>query len=671
MRIGLFTDTFPPDLNGVANSTHILFQQLKAHGHDVYVVCTRKGTGWAQWNESHDVLRLAGVKFKHLYGYAVTTPWHVNALNEIRALNLDVIHVQTEFGVGIFARTCSRTLGIPLVSTYHTSYEDYTHYINILNSDRLDERMKSAVGWFSKFMSDTCVEVIAPSKKTHDLLLSYHVNSDINIVPTGLDLNQFHPSNQPPGKTAEIRRAYGYTADERLVIYVGRIAEEKALDLVIDGFHLAEAEGCKLHLLIVGGGPDMERLQKYTEEKNMHSVTLAGPKPADEVADYYRSADFFVSASLSETQGMTFVEAMAAGLPLLARKDSVLDELLVDGKTGWYFSDASDLAKKLFQLEQLPEEQLKAMKEAALQQIKPLSAEVFYEKALQVYEKAINSYRNMLVVEDVQVKQDIVQVYLQDMQGRTREDIRLLMSLDDYYNEGIRKGTRLSAARIDEIQKKQAGALAWRQILRRIAVKDRTRKEVYDWLTKKTSCSIETINSIVEKLEEKGYVDDERYCEENLTRMKNSLYGEDRMIRTLRKKGISLELIKRKLQEQPVEELEQAKRYARKAASSISDTSLRMKQRKLKNKLLANGYSPDVADEVTASFDWEHDNAKELDSLRKCAHKARKRYLRKYSGTKLRNTVYRYCSAQGYQPEDIYVILDEMEWNEDDKDQGI
>ena len=114
MRIGLFSDTFPPDLNGVANSTYILFRELKKHGHDVYVVATRPGTGWAKWNDEHDVLRLAGVTVKRLYGYAVTTPFHINALNEIRALDLDVIHVQTEFGVGIFGRIVGEILNVPV-----------------------------------------------------------------------------------------------------------------------------------------------------------------------------------------------------------------------------------------------------------------------------------------------------------------------------------------------------------------------------------------------------------------------------------------------------------------------------------------------------------------------------------------------------------------------------
>ena len=229
MRIGLFSDTFPPDLNGVANSTYLLSEQLKKHGHDVFVVCTRKGTGWAKWNEDHTVLRLAGVTIKYLYGYAVTSPFHVNALNEVRELNLDVIHVQTEFGVGIFARFCAKQLNIPLVSTYHTSYEDYTHYINLLKSDRFDAQMKKAVAWFSKYMSDSSAAVIAPSEKTKKLLECYHVTSEIHVVPTGLDLELFAPEREDPGRTREIREAFGFGSDERTAIYLGRIAEEKAV----------------------------------------------------------------------------------------------------------------------------------------------------------------------------------------------------------------------------------------------------------------------------------------------------------------------------------------------------------------------------------------------------------------------------------------------------------
>ena len=663
MRIGLFSDTFPPDLNGVANSTWILFRELKKHGHNVYVVATRPGTGWAKWNEEHDVLRLAGVTVKRLYGYAVTQPFHINALNEIRDLNLDVIHVQTEFGVGIFARFCAKQLNIPLVSTYHTSYEDYTHYINLLNSDRFDAQVKKAVGWFSKYMSDNSAAVIAPSEKTKKLLECYHVTSEIHVVPTGLELEQFAPDRQPPGRTEEIRAGMGIRPDERLAIYVGRIAEEKSLDVVIDGFADAKEKGCSLRLLVVGGGPDLERLKKYTETKKISNVLFAGPKPAAEVADYYRSADFFVSASLSETQGMTFVEAMAAGLPLLARRDVVLEELLIEGRTGRYFTDAEDLARILKDMEQMSEEELSRMKEQVLKQVQPLSAEVFYERAIHVYERAIDLYEHMLIVEDVQVKEDIVQIYLGNMGRSSGEDIRLMMSLDDYYNEGIRKGMRLSSSAVERIRRKQDAVRAWRSCMRRIAAKDRTRKEIYDWLTRNTSCDIETVNEIVERLELKGYIDDERYCMENISRMKLALFGRERMIRELRKKGIPAEMISSMLEEQPDTEYEDAMAFAKRAARTLPDTSQRMKQNKLKAKLIAKGYSSEVADAVIAEFDFRDDSMEELDNLRKCAAKAKKRYEKKYEGTKLRNTVYRYCSAQGYNAEDIYAILDEMEWN--------
>ena len=145
--------------------------------------------------------------------------------------------------------------------------------------------------------------------------------------------------------------------------------------------------------------------------------------------------------------------------------------------------------------------------------------------------------------------------------------------------------------------------------------------------------------------------------------MKGALFGRERMIRELRKKGIPLEMINSMLEEQPDTEYEDAMAFARRSARTLPDTSQRMKQNKLKARLIAKGYSSEVADAVIAEFDFREDSKEELDNLRKCAAKAKKRYEKKYEGTKLRNTVYRYCSAQGYNAEDIYVILDEMEWN--------
>ena len=376
MRIGLFTDTFPPDINGVANSTYILFQELKKHGHDVFVIAPRKGAGSAQWNPDHTILRLAGIRLPKLYGYVATTPLHLNALTIIGDLHLDVIHAQTEFGVGMFARMCAHQYGIPTVITYHTTYEDYTHYANVFNSAAFDEKARQAVAYLTKIYANASVEVIAPSEKTKEMLERYHVRTNIHVVPTGLDLARFSALRFDPEKRRQIREEARVKEDERLVIYVGRIAEEKALDLVVRGFAKAKQANLKVKLLVVGGGPDREKLIRLAEEKGAaDSICFAGPRPAEQIPDYYRAADAFVSASLTETQGMTFIEALASGLPVLARHDEVLDALVLEGETGWYFADEETLVAKLRLLMQADQE---TMRLTCRKQVEPFSADVFY-----------------------------------------------------------------------------------------------------------------------------------------------------------------------------------------------------------------------------------------------------------------------------------------------------
>ncbi|NCB34076.1 MAG: glycosyltransferase [Erysipelotrichia bacterium] len=401
MRVGLFTDTFPPDVNGVANSTRILYEELRKNGHEAFVVAPYSGVGGAKWDETHTIMRLAGVTLKQLYGYTMTSPIHIFAMNEVKKMNLDIIHDQTEFGVGIFAHICAKQLGIPLVSTYHTTYEDYTHYVNLLNSDKFDDEAKKAVAYMTRVYGDACLEVIAPSIKTKDLLERYHVHADIRIVPTGLQLDEFDPIRGTAEKKHEIRSRYGIADDDNLIIYVGRIAEEKSLDLVIRGFKSAHDKGCRSKLLIVGGGPDQTKLENLASSLGLNGIVIfAGKRPSEEMPDYYHSADAFVSASLSETQGMTFIEAMASGLPLFARYDRVLDDILIPDSTGWFFEQEDDFADKLMHFEKIGPNVHQKIKQNCLEQVHPYSSEVFYDRAIQVYKDALHLYQNMQIIDD-------------------------------------------------------------------------------------------------------------------------------------------------------------------------------------------------------------------------------------------------------------------------------
>lgn len=662
MRIGLFSDTYPPQINGVANSTSILRDTLEKMGHEVYVVAPKK-IGSSDWSEDHKVLYLAGVELKFLYGYVMTSPLHIHAMNEIKKLNLDIIHAQTEFGVGILARMIANQENIPLVSTYHTTYEDYTHYVNFVNSNTVDSIAKKAVARLSKLYGDTSQAVIAPSSKTKDMLEKYKVGTPIFVVPTGLPLDKFSPVHLNKERSKEIRSEFHIKDDDKLIIYVGRIAEEKSLDLVIRGFIELQKTVDHVKLLIVGGGPDLESLEQLVKENNAEeTIHFAGPRPSEEMPDFYRSADAFISASLSETQGMTFIEALACGLPLFARYDEVLDGLLIDEDTGYYFEDEATIVSSIQKFISLTPEEQKHMHERCLEVVSPYSAEIFGKSVYDIYEFAIDRYQHLSVIDDIIVKEDAVQIFLL---SSTKEESRVTISLDDYSNYGLRKGSPISDEKIKELEARQDRLKAYQSCIRKLAAKDRTMKEMYDYLTKNFQLDIEIINDIIDTLEMKGYINDRRYCETAVSSMRYSLFGEERIIRDLKKKGLPLELIRDVLGTLPDEEVIHAKAYADKLQSSIHDESVRMKKSKIRQKLLLRGYNKDVVDEVVANLDYAEDELKQLENCRKCATKARKRYEKKYTGSELRNMIYRYSLAKGYESKDIYAILDEMEWDND------
>ena len=184
MRIGLFTDTYTPDINGVVSSIVTLQKELEKNGHDVFVITNHKA---ARMKKEGNVLRLPGLELKWLYGYKLSTPYHFAARDEVRKMNLDVIHVHTEFGVGMFARIVAKYLNIPVVTTYHTMYEDYTHYINRFDIDEVDKVSKKVISTFSRAISDSAQAVISPSEKTKETLQKYGVKTPIYVIPTGLN----------------------------------------------------------------------------------------------------------------------------------------------------------------------------------------------------------------------------------------------------------------------------------------------------------------------------------------------------------------------------------------------------------------------------------------------------------------------------------------------------
>jgi 1,2-diacylglycerol 3-alpha-glucosyltransferase len=662
MKIGLFTDTYLPDINGVATSIKTLEDELVKLGHEVYIITTKPEFSKSELNDR--VLRLPGLELKFLYGYVLGTPFQISAYNIIKSLELDIIHAHTEFSIGIFARICSRLLSIPLISTYHTTYEDYTHYVNLINSDIIDNMAKTVVAKLSKLYGDSSIEVISPSEKTKEMLLRYDIRSDIHVIPTGLDLKRFNVNNRDINKVKEIRDKYGILDDELFVISLGRIAEEKSIDIIIDAFKYVKEDNIKAKLLIVGSGPEEDSLKKQVKALNLEDyVIFAGKKPSEIVPSYYLASDVFVSASLTETQGLTFIEALASGLPVFARPDDVLNELVFDGKTGFYFNTPKELSEKLKKYIELNDEEKNIIKYNAVNVVKPFNSEEFGKKVLNIYKIAIAKYKEMFVIDEIRAKEDHVNIIVKSPNG---DEHKLIVTNETYINEGLRKDQKINQNILEKLKKEEIFVKAYQSCIGRIARRDRTRKEIYDWINNNFDIEIKDVNDIIKKLEDRGYIDDYRYAKSNIESMKLSLQGERRIIQNLKRKGIPYEVIQELLEDSDQnEELEHAIKWANKVKVSIKDTSVAMKKNKLYKKMMVQGYNHDIISLAMDHISFVDDENVEIDNLRKAAIKARKKYEKRFKGSKLRNNMFRYLFSIGYRTEDIYVVLDEMEWDDE------
>ena len=390
MKIGLFTDTYLPNINGVVTSVEMTRKKLEELNHEVYVFCSHPGL--LHIKQEDKIISLPGIELKKLYGYSLAHPVHPLMMEKIRELHLDVIHCHTEFGVGLFGVYCAKFLHIPLVKTYHTTYEDYTHYINPFEIETLDHGLKYAINKISKFSGNDCTRLISPSLKTKDLLLSYGISTPIDIIPTGIEIKRFSKSFKDKDILKQAKQEMS-SNDKMIFLYVGRIAQEKSLDMLIDAFKMVKENNLKAKLCIIGKGPQEQEIINTIDNEQLNEyISFLGSKPNDQIPAYYQSADCFISASTSETQGLTYIEALSSGLLVLGRDDEVVKDLVNDNENGFIFDNGKQLYEKINIVLNLDKDKLKQMKENALNSAKEYDADLFVEKILDTYTKAMNDY---------------------------------------------------------------------------------------------------------------------------------------------------------------------------------------------------------------------------------------------------------------------------------------
>ena len=389
MRIGLFTDTYPPFINGVSTSVEMLKNALEKKNHEVYLVTVNDSSIKYDYDEENHILKIPSIPIG-LYDYRLSRIYSLKMINLIKSWNLDVIHSHTELGIGICARLVAKQFNIPLIHTYHTMYKDYTHYVT---HGHFDKSSKKIVEYLTKFYCDTtATELIVPTNKTYRLFKeNYKFEKNIHIIPTGIEVGRFFKENVNKKEVDRLRKNLNLSKRDTVIIFVGRLAQEKNIEFLLNAEKKIINNHSNIKLLIVGDGPDKEKLEMFSRKLGIErNVIFTGKVAWDDMPVYYQLANFFATASKTETQGLTVIEAMAAGITPVCIRDEAFLTAITDNLNGFIFDNIDEYVEIILKLEKNKQERAKISGQARIQ-AEHFSSAQFADNVLVVYNKAIEN----------------------------------------------------------------------------------------------------------------------------------------------------------------------------------------------------------------------------------------------------------------------------------------
>ncbi|HEK9107718.1 glycosyltransferase family 4 protein [Streptococcus equi subsp. zooepidemicus] len=338
MRVGLFTDTYFPQVSGVATSIRTLKEELEKEGHEVYIFTTTDKH--VKRFEDPTIIRLPSVPFVSFTDRRVVYRGLISSYKIAKEYHLDIIHTQTEFSLGLLGKMVGKALRIPVVHTYHTQYEDYVSYI--ANGKIIRPSMvKPLLRGYLKDLDG----VICPSRIVLNLLEGYEVTIPKRVIPTGIALENYVREDIKKEDVAALRKELAISDDETMLLSLSRVSYEKNIQAIIHQLPAVLSENSRIKLVIVGDGPYLQALKELAVSSGVEDhVVFTGMIAHDQVGLYYKACDFFISASTSETQGLTYIESLASGKPIIAHGNPYLDDLITDKMFGTLYYAESELS---------------------------------------------------------------------------------------------------------------------------------------------------------------------------------------------------------------------------------------------------------------------------------------------------------------------------------------
>jgi glycosyltransferase involved in cell wall biosynthesis len=325
LHIGIFTDSYLPYTSGVVRSIVTFSNELRRLGHRVSIFAPSYGNS----RPEKDIYRFHSLRAPTFKEFALAIPVAPALPRVLRELRIDLIHVHSPFLMGQLGARMARQLGLPLVATYHTLYEEYVHYFPL--APRL---MRKAVRHYTVSFCNRCQLVITPTEVITAYLRENGVKVPVVSIPTGIELDRFQNLD-----STWLRKYLQLPPEEIILLHVGRLGKEKNITFILQAFAFVHQQVPDTRLVLVGSGPLKETLQSQARSLGINqAVTFAGSFPFEQMPAVYAGADLFIFASVTETQGLVIAEAKAAGLPVVAVKAYGVEEMVVNEKDGFLTS---------------------------------------------------------------------------------------------------------------------------------------------------------------------------------------------------------------------------------------------------------------------------------------------------------------------------------------------
>lgn len=320
LRIALVTETWPPEVNGVALSLLQFCKGLQKLGHKILLIRPE------QSQQCHDFVpnKSCLVRAQSIPKYPTLQfgwPQYLKVSQAIREFSADIVHVVTEGPLGLSALHSAKHLNLPVTSGFHSQFQNMSRFFDLAF---LLKPIQHYLRWFHNSTQLTCV----PNRDTETALRAFGVTCKIRVVGRGVDVQQFSPRH----RSEQLRQQWGVDRDTIVMLYVGRLSPEKQIGTIIEAYQQMLSLGKNVLLVIVGDGPDDQRLKTLP---GAETVVFTGPLHGSILASTYASADVFVFASQVETFGNVVLEAMASGLPVVAYDYACAQQYVTRYHSGW------------------------------------------------------------------------------------------------------------------------------------------------------------------------------------------------------------------------------------------------------------------------------------------------------------------------------------------------